>query len=51
MTGRAERITVCSDGGRHKERTLRHLLLDPVTPPTRMLFGIVVAPSIGSGAV
>ncbi len=25
--------------------------LDPVTPPARMLFGIVVAPSIGSGAV
>ena len=34
MTGRAELITVYSDGGRHKERTLRHLLLDPVTPPT-----------------
>ncbi len=29
---RAELIVVCSGEGQHKERTVRHLLLDPMTP-------------------
>jgi len=41
---RAEPIIVCSGEGQHKERTIRHLLLDPVTP-LGTVAGIVSAPT------
>jgi len=38
---RAQLIIVCTGEGQHKERTIRHLLLDPLTPISAA--GIVTA--------